>query len=331
MTKSPGTSPEEDSKAVPLPACRTYAVVVCYNPVLSNLEKLVAALQPQVEAVLLVDNGSEERVVNWMQSLRDPGIEVILNGANLGVAAAQNVGIRRAIARGASHVAIFDHDSLPAENTIGQLLAAEHKVLRENRDVRVAAIGPAFIDTKTDKVSPFIRINGWRIRRQLPRMDQVWIQADYLISSGTLLPVGALEEIGLMDEGLFIDYIDIEWGLRARAKGFTCIGVPAARMLHTIGEGVVKLPFTGRYVNLHSSKRHYFLYRNALWLYRRSYVPFSWKIQDAVRMFVKIPLYVAKSADKIEELRCIFRGVGSGLSRRAKPVLPGRAPVSRLP
>ncbi len=301
-------------------SARVYAVVVCFNPSQEDLGSLVAALVPQVEYVLLVDNGSNDTTHAWLKALCGPRTGLISNGANLGVAAAQNVGIRRALADGASHVALYDHDSLPAPDMIEVQLAVEEKILREDNHagqgmpVRIAGLGPSCVDVKTGNQLPFMRLAGCRIFRQMPAPDVSHVYADYLISSGILLPAKALEEIGLMDESLFIDYVDIEWGWRARAKGYTCVGIPLARMAHRIGESSVKVPFLNRYLNIHSSRRHYFFYRNAIWLYRRGYVPFCWKVRDALRILVRTPFYFYKAADKAEELKCILGGIFSGLN-----------------
>ncbi len=305
-------------------SARVHAVVVCFNPNREDLSNLIAVLVPQVEHVLLVDNGSDVTACAWLKTLCGPRTGLILNGANLGVAAAQNIGIRRALAGGASHVALYDHDSLPAPDMIGMLLAAEEKILREENHaeheapVRIAGLGPSCVDIKTGNNLPFMRLAGWRILRQMPAPDASHVYADYLISSGILLPAKALEEIGLMDESLFIDYVDIEWGWRARAKGYTCVGVSVARMAHRIGESSVKVPFFNRYLNIHSSRRHYFFYRNAIWLYRRAYVPLWWKVRDALRILIRMPFYLYKAVDKAEELKCIGGGVLAGLNWTVK-------------
>ncbi len=305
-------------------AC-VYAVVVCFNPERQNLRHLVDALLPQAAHVLLVDNGSDASARGWLEALNGPRTELVLNGANLGVAAAQNVGIRLALARGASHIALFDHDSLPAPDMIARLLAAE-KSARESMSARIAALGPACIDIKTGNMQPFIRLAGWP-RRKIPAAgDLAPLQVDHLISSGSLLPAQALRDVGLMDESLFIDYVDIEWCLRARAGGYVCVGAPAARMNHRIGDAAVRLPLVRRHVDIHAPERHYFFYRNALWLYRRGYIPFWWKVQNGVSMLARLPFYLAGSPDRAQECRCILRGIAAGLGRAA-----GSAPEGVFP
>ncbi|MCV5831057.1 hypothetical protein OFN28_30780, partial [Escherichia coli] len=50
------------------------------------------------------------------------------------------------------------------------------------------------------------------------------VDVDHLIASGSLIPVDVFEKIGGMDDSLFIDYVDVEWSLRARYQGLRCYG-----------------------------------------------------------------------------------------------------------
>ncbi len=70
------------------------AVVVTYHPDDVVLENLVA-IRPQVQGLLVVDNGSsEERRNRLRRGARDVGFTLIENGENLGIATALNIGAK---------------------------------------------------------------------------------------------------------------------------------------------------------------------------------------------------------------------------------------------
>ena len=97
------------------------AVVVTYHPDLHVLSALLKAVQPQVVGTVVVDNGSGASIENWLADTY-PDVACIALGENYGIAKAQNVGIERAKTEDASHVVLFDQDSLPETCMIEKLL-----------------------------------------------------------------------------------------------------------------------------------------------------------------------------------------------------------------
>ena len=71
-------------------------------------------------------------------------------------------------------------------------------------------------------MAPVIQFNGLKVNRIIPKEEELYTSADYIISSGTLIHVDAFKAVGLMMEELFIDYVDLEWGLRAKKMGYHC-------------------------------------------------------------------------------------------------------------
>ena len=99
------------------------AVVVTYQPALEVLEKLLDAIIPQVDSVVVVDNGSDTVFEAWNNNRQKYAVEVLLLGENSGIAAAQNVGIQWARNRGAAFVLLMDQDSIPAPDMVEKLLS----------------------------------------------------------------------------------------------------------------------------------------------------------------------------------------------------------------
>jgi len=288
------------------------AVVVTYNPGSGEVERLTESLRTQVCHIVIVDNGSREHVANRLARLPDSFATCVALGRNIGVAAALNVGIAKARDLAASDVILFDQDSVPASDMIAKLIAAQARL--RDAGFNLAAVGPCFLDTRADNPPPFIRVRGGRlVRLTVPDRDSE-VEVDYLITSGSLISLVALESIGLLDERLFIDYIDVEWGLRAKRNGFRCFGVFTAHMRHNLGEAPLRL--AGAALPVHIPLRHYYHFRNAIWLARQAWVPSQWKFVNTYRLVVKFAVYSLVRAPRLERISMMTRGIRDGFTGR---------------
>jgi rhamnosyltransferase len=287
-------------------------VVVTYNPQESRLQQLLAATLPQVRNVFLIDNGSDSAQLTWLRGLPGPRLQLHELGRNKGIAAAQNAGVTLARAHGCSHLLLLDHDSVPSESMVGDLLSAMAAARPAGRGV--AAVGPRYLDERQDNPPPFIVVRGLRVKRcACPSPDTV-VEVDYLISSGSLIPMATLDIVGTMAEELFIDYVDIEWGLRARRLGFQSYGVCGAKMAHDLGDAPVR--FLGKSLPVHSPMRHYYHFRNAIWLYRSAQLPLHWKCADGWRLLLKYGFYTLFAKPRLAHFSMMTRGILDGLSGR---------------
>lgn len=305
-----------------------YAVVVTYFPDIAHLELQLRRLAEQTHRTVIVDNGSNLCVDKFLlESGLSDQVDVILQAENYGLAQAQNVGIEFARAAGASHVVIFDQDSLPDEGMISRLLFALESL--EAEGVRVAAVAPAYKDEATSALSGFVRNSCFGYRRVTPLPGRSVAEADFLISSGSLIPVSVLADVGLMDAALFIDHIDTEWCFRARYMGYRLFGVDGAVMLHSLGDRRVRFWFLRwRMVPYHSPFRYYYIYRNSFALFRRNYMPLSWKFSDFSRNIRAFCFFALFSAQRKDVVRMMIRGVSDGLRLRlgklGSPEVPPR-------
>lgn len=287
------------------------AVVVSYQPQLEGLGALLDSLVPQVDSVVVVDNGSEDHFGGWLEKYHARSMHGIFLGSNTGVAAAQNVGIDWARRQGADYVVLFDQDSLPAPGMVGCLIEAVRA--KQAAGCKVAAVGPRYLDERQNNPPPFIRVQvqGLKLLRQVCDTSNSIVEVDYLISSGCLIPSSTLDAVGAMRETLFIDYVDIEWGLRARHHGFQSFGVCSAHMQHSLGDHPIE--FFGKNIPLHSPLRHYYHFRNAVLLYKEPWVPLNWKLVDGWRLYLKYVFYSLFAKPRMAHLRMMTLGVWHGL------------------
>lgn len=256
---------------------KVIAVIVTYRPDYPILKNLVEALIPQVDKLIIIDNATKEFCLDDNDFLGD--VHLILNNTNMGVATAYNQGVAIAQQYGATHVILFDQDSCPGINMIDMLLSSWLKA--KEVGLKVAALGPNYRDTKGMDQSPFVRIDRFGLTRVKCNTNES-VEVDHLISSGCLIDLEALQEIGSFEEKLFIDYVDTEWCLRARHKGYVLLGIGDADMLHSLGDKYLRI--LSKNVPIHSPLRHYYILRNGAWLISQKWVGWRWRILDSMRL-----------------------------------------------
>ena len=99
----------------------------------------------------------------------------------------------------------------------------------------MACVGPRLRARGSAQPGGFTR-SGWLrfVQAVRPDGDQA-IECEFLIASGSLIPLAAWDAVGGMEEALFIDQVDIEWCQRAIARGYGIFGAEQAVLEHKIG------------------------------------------------------------------------------------------------
>lgn len=280
-----------------------FAVVVTYHPEETTLRNLVNTLRESKVRVILADNTPQgpSPVVTALVS----DIELIYMHGNVGIAAAQNAGIRAALAQGAEVLAFFDQDSRPDEELLPSLVAALGLPPR-------GIVAPVCIDIRSGAEYPPFRFNRWGWARPSPAAGlSAPIEADLIISSGSVAAVEVFSRAGLMDENLFIDYVDLEWCIRCRQAGISVRVLPSVAMPHAIGSQVIKTgPFT---TFVHNPVRCYYRLRNALLLIRLRHVPRLYVLHEVAAALFHHLLQWRYSQDRRQHMRLGWRGLVDGL------------------
>ena len=289
------------------------AVVVTYCPDVEVLRALINAVSGQVGIVLIVDNTGRDESSFPDVSPQKGRVHVLAQAHNIGLAAAQNTGIEWARTHDFRHVLLMDQDSTPSDDMVPVLLKALDNLRAEQR---VAAVGPAFHDLREDRVAAFVCVGHLLNRKLWCEYDHQLIACDFLISSGTLIPLDVIDAVGVMNSELFIDNVDLEWSFRVRAMGYTLYGVCAASMHHRLGDARRRLPFGLGQMVVHGPTRLYFMMRNRIRLYGMRHVPRAWVMQDLPRLVGKLVLLGVITGPRLRNLRYMFRGMADGLRGR---------------
>lgn len=294
------------------------AVIVTWQAHLPALQRLLASLLQQRCPVIVIDNGSDN-IIELRELVAGlehdfPALTTLVSwDQNKGLAAAMNEGLQQVKNAGCPLVLLFDQDSQITEDFVPAMLAqwARLQTLAggSSHHQPPAAIGPRLTDPQTGRRTPF-RCFRWR-RRSDCAVDAYpgLYEADFLISSGSLISMSALQIIGDMKASYFIDNIDLEWCFRARAKGFSLYGTDHATLIHRIGEDSANPLVRSGVMVQHSPLRSYYSTRNRMHLWRQSYAPRDWKMRDKVRFVLKSLWLICFTRQRSEYRRQIRRGM----------------------
>lgn len=285
------------------------SISISFNPDLKILNKQLHALKNQVDSMIIIDNGSRKIIINELKFICQKfNVNLIVLGYNSGIAHAQNIGINQAINLEAAMILMLDQDSEPMPEMVSIL---KDKLTASSK---AAAAGPSSIDQRTGKISSFVLPNGTQFKIT---KDSDFIEVGFLISSGTLIKVEALKDIGPMLAEWFIDHIDTEWCFRARSKGWQLLGVPNAVLSHRLGDSIIRFWWLRmRNIATHSPLRDYYIFRNTILLMKKSYVPGKWKVHFALRLFQFLVFFLIFTKNKIKRLKMMLYGTIDGFKNK---------------
>jgi rhamnosyltransferase len=222
-----------------------------------------------------------------------------------GLAGGLNAGIKSAIKDGADFLFLLDQDTILNFESLKNYFLTSTRLLE---DKKVACCGPSFVDLKFGKKHGFANYGFLKINAK--PSDHLTVSCLYLMTSGTMIRKDVFDVIGLMDESLFIDYIDIEWCLRSRSMGYRVMGLSEFEFIHNVGDYVKNILWFR--VPVHNKFRLFFQTRNLIYLCGRNYIPFYWKLCE---VFYGLKRTIFYSMINIENLFTIFKGFRDGFKR----------------
>ena len=279
-----------------------FTVLVTYNPDFSQLEKTLSSLLPQVDCIVIVKNSPESLDVDDSMGKK---IHLIQLEKNMGIAYAQNRGIEYAFACGADFVLFSDQDTVYPPDFVGKALACFSRHENEN----VAAVVPVFYNENKKQLAA---VSVTKTKAVAPESagDMYLAQA---ISSGSLCPAEVFKKVSMMDERLFIDWVDTEWCWRANSLGYKIICATDNVIHHSMGDSF-KTVF-GRKIVVYSDFRNYFFLRNGTYLLFHSHLlSLAEWFSFAKFMFLKSLLFFLTGQFSVSKLRLFVRAVGKGLT-----------------
>jgi GT2 family glycosyltransferase len=225
-------------------------VIVNYNTraLLGTCLAAVRDDSPQLaREVIVVDNGSsdgsaDEVARSW------PGATLIRNAVNLGYAPACNQGLRRARGR---YLLALNSDAFPRRGALAAMVdhLDSHPELSalvprlENADGSLQATcarrDPTFLSMLLEcgSLVPYLSFARAYALRLYPLDAYAQShEVEILCGACVLYRRSALERVGLLDERLAMNCDDLEWSMRARARGARLGFLAGATVVHVGGQ-----------------------------------------------------------------------------------------------
>jgi rhamnosyltransferase len=223
------------------------AVVVLYNTKSEDLARL-QKLESMFKKIYAINNSPNSTTVkDFFDTSQFNSLELVNCSSNLGIAAALNIGCKKAIQDDFDWVVTLDQDSDFEENILDQMI-------QETKKEELASIG---------LIAPLIK-NHETLLPHKP--DQKIEYKDYCITSGNLVNLNNWSKVGGYNEDYFIYHVDNDFCLKLKQNNLKIIQVNSAIMYHEIGErGTIKL--LGKIViwDKHSPIANYYITRNTIY------------------------------------------------------------------
>jgi len=280
---------------------RACAIVVTYFPE-NDFASRMLSIADESDALIVWDNTPTsssplevEAVGRWSKST------VLRTGENLGIASGVNRAMSWAAEHGLEWAIMLDQDSTPLA---GMLQEAVNSYLEYAGEKPIAVIGASCIDVNT----------GWPNRDRGLSADVDCVETATVQTSGSLVNVQTFLSLGGYREEFFIDEVDHEYCLRARATGYAVLLNNIVTMRHRLGLAQeVRTPIGTVYTFNYPAIRHYYMTRNLMTLVRE-YVSKEprWILRSSIsrlKSMVKVLLF---EEDKLAKLHMSCLGAWHG-------------------
>ena len=298
---------------------KVIAVTVTYN-IDPGFETALKSYFDQVDLVVVVDNSdrsdSQHLLYRIVESLGER-VKLIRNGENLGLAKAQNIGINYALEQNADWVLLMDDDSIATDRMVSLLMQAtdRHALASET-----AIVVPQLQEQGVTRDARYVLSPDGRFKRPWFAIDDfssksVLRNLFIAISSGSLIRAELFREIGLIRESFDIDYLDVDFCLRAIAHGYRIAAIRDAVLLHNLG-AQTEHRFLGRrfWAWNHSAQRRFTIYRNRTRIWREYLFRFpGFILYDLLATAQDLFRILMFERGRREKLKAIIKGVSLGL------------------
>lgn len=284
-------------------------IFVLYQPTgdfLRNLQKARALC----DYVVAIDN-SPQADLPLHERLREQGMQVIYNANDGGLAGAYNKGAEVLLAQSCEVIFLFDQDSEIDETFFTKMMQACEEV---GTDTFV--IGPKVYAKEMGEYMWVIPPPAGKRVPKFVRIDEHTeglLPTLFVISSGSAISRQAYRQLGAFREDYFIEYIDIEYGLRASSQGVPVYMNASVLMHQTFGE--IKR-HGKRFTINHVPWRRYYSARNGedcLRLYRA-----HWRLywMSGLLVLYQLCFVLLFESQKLQKIVAITCGYFDGLLGR---------------
>lgn len=211
------------------------------------LESLQKITYPNYE-VIIVDNGSTGDDAQVLKEKFGRYIYLIENDRNYGFAGGSNIGIRYALNKSnPDYLLLLNNDTIVDPQFVTEMVKVAES------DPAIGITGAKIYSYYNPKLVQFVwgKIDLWKgqtiftPRMAAERIKEIEIdrgqydsirEVDWVTGCCFLIKKKALENIGLLDEGYFCYWDDVDYCLRAKRANYKSIYVPTVKVWHKLGQ-----------------------------------------------------------------------------------------------
>lgn len=293
-------------------------------PLRATLDALFAQ-EPPPDALLLIDNDATPEVAGILRAAagRHPDVEILRLDVNLGCAGGFEAGIAHLLERDDIDLLCgFDDDATPLPGCLAALTVAATTL------PAVGTVGATAHDAAGTLAWPmYIQGSGREPVRTVEDVrraagDRGALPVANLAWHGLMIPVGVLRRHGNVWGALFLQYEDIELGLRLRDAGLHCYMVSEAECLHPAPPPAWELTLFGRSIEVtkQSGAKEYLSLRNGIVVRRRYEGARFWYGSLPLILVRGFLSALALDAPRLPSLRAVFlQGVLDAVRGRLGP------------
>ncbi len=202
--------------------------------------------------ILVVDNASTDGTAEMIES-RYPEVKLIKSSVNLGFTKGNNVAIRQARGR---YIALVNADVVVFEGCMDRLAdyLDEHpevgsvgpQVLNDDQTIQSSCRRfPTLWNNMCDAFGVATKFKGSKFLAGEHMFYFAYDRTtpvDVLVGCFFVVRRETFENVGLLDENLFIYAEEVDWCRRARNKGWDIVFYPGAQAIHFGGKTTAKFP-----------------------------------------------------------------------------------------
>lgn len=227
----------------------------------------VYAVTAQTESsiIIVVDNGSNDDSVDYLQKLLPSDVKLVIRDMNGGFGAGVNEGLKEVYKYGAKYAWLLNNDAIPERNCLEKLVS-----VAEN-DPAIGVVGARIIDPSgsvPDHAGTVMNERNFNCTYSMSPEDMNSARFAWVTGACMLLNVNALREIGEFDTRFFMYWEDADLSCRLKNAGYG-IGVASEAVItHQAGTSSNEIQLRRYEWHIHSQ---------SLWVEKHFY-PKAWGI-----------------------------------------------------
>lgn len=232
-------------------------IIINYNSkdVLQNCLQSLTTIKIDTDYEIFgIDNASSEFIKDLESSF--PQVNFLYNKKNIGFAAANNIGIKKANGK---YILLLNPDTIVNQNSFQPMI----DYLKKHDDVGVVGCKIFNVDGEIERsthsfpsllkefvhANEFIKrllgyesniLNRVKTLLRLKSLESYWDhnstkEVDHVTGACMMIKKEVIEKVGLLDEAFFLYNEEVEWSMRIKKAGYKIVFYPESNITHLFG------------------------------------------------------------------------------------------------